>query len=64
MFGSLQSFGGLNGIRRALPGLAALLLATHAAWAQQSKCQSDPASAIRLLVGVLKDNKLSLPSRK
>lgn len=29
----------------------------------KSKCQSDPASAIPVLEGVLKDNKLSLPSR-
>lgn len=29
----------------------------------KSKCQSDPASAIPVLEGVLKDNKISLPSR-
>ena len=29
----------------------------------KSKCQSDPATAIPVLEGVLKDNKLSLPSR-
>ena len=29
----------------------------------KSKCQSDPASAIPTLEGVLKDNKITLPSR-
>jgi hypothetical protein len=64
MFGSLQSFGGSNGIRRALPGLAALLLAAHAAWAQQSAADDYYAALDRALETVRAADKYSKPTEQ